>query len=369
GNLTPIKRRGSSHIEFSGFDDQLRLTTDISLTHIVDHNAFVLNETKYLVLTYGAPLEAPLVSTSEDFIGKTVQYWRRWVKSTSISDFYQTEVIRSALVLKIHQYEDTGAIIAAGTTSLPESPGSGRNWDYRYCWLRDTYYILTAFNNIGHFEEMERYFQYIANISTKEDGRYQPLYSLSGEENLDEHLLDLEGYLGNKPVRLGNQAYTHIQNDVYGQILISLLPLYSDRRFIDSERTRSHKLIMETLHKISDTMNEPDAGLWEFRTLSQYHCYTYLFHWAGAKAGLKIAHNLKDEAMANLAERVMNEAAVMIEKCYLPHKGVYSQAIGTEHLDASTLQLIMMNYLDPSSEKAKNHLIRLEKELKTEEGL
>ncbi len=369
GNLTPVKRRGSSHINFTGFGDHVRLTTDISLTHIMEHNYFVLNEAKYLVLTYGVPLEAPLVSTVEEFFSKTIQYWRRWVKSTSISDYYQTEVIRSALVLKIHQYEDTGAIIAAATTSLPESPGSGRNWDYRYCWLRDTYYILTAFNNIGHFEEMEKYFQYIANVPTNEEGRYQPLYSLSGKENLDEHLLDLEGYLGNKPVRLGNQAYTHIQNDVYGQILISLLPLYGDRRFIDAERTRSHKLITDTLNKISDTMHEPDAGLWEFRTLSQYHCYTYLFHWAGAKAGLKIAHFLNDKQMMKLAERVVNEAAGMIEKCYLPHKGVYSQAIGTENLDASTLQLIMMNYLDPASERAKQHLIQLEKELKTKEGL
>ena len=369
GDLTPVKRRGSSHIEFGGLDDKLRLTTDISLTHIMDHNYFVLNEAKYLVLTYGIPLEAPLASTAEEFIRKTVQYWRRWVKSTSISDFYQTEVIRSALVLKIHQYEDTGAIIASATTSLPESPHSGRNWDYRYCWLRDTYYILTAFNNIGHFEEMERYFQYIANVSTKEEGRYQPLYSLSGKENLDEHLLDLEGYLGNKPVRLGNQAYTHIQNDVYGQILISLLPLYGDRRFIDAERTRSHKLIMDTLHKISDTMNEPDAGLWEFRNFSQYHSYTFLFHWAGAKAGLKIARNLGDEKMAVLAKRLMEEAAAKIESCYIAEKGVYSQAIGTPNLDASTLQLIMMNYLDPHSEKAASHLVQLEKELKTKEGL
>lgn len=368
GNHMPQKRRGSSHIEFSGFDDQFRLTTDISLSHIVEENYFVLNEPKYLVMTYGVPLEAPLTSTAEEFTRRTIEYWRGWVKSTSITDFHQTAVIRSALVLKIHQYEDTGAIIAAATTSLPEAPGSGRNWDYRYCWLRDTYYILTAFNNIGHFEEMEKYFQYIANISTKA-GRYQPLYSLSGKEDLDEHLLDLEGYLGNKPVRLGNQAYTHIQNDVYGQILISLLPLYSDERFINSERIRSHKLIIDTLNMISEIMDEPDAGLWEFRNFSQHHCYTYLFHWAGAKAGYKIARRLKDTEMATLAEKVMKEASAKIEACYLPEKRVYSQAIETHNLDASTLQLIMMNYLDHNSDRAKDHLKQLEKELKTKEGL
>ncbi len=370
GQHTPEKRRGSSHIEFSGYEDHFRLTTDISLSHIMEENYFVLNEPKYLVMTYGVPLEAPLVSTAEEFLRRTIQYWRGWVKSTSITDFYQTAVIRSALVLKIHQYEDTGAIIAAATTSLPEFPGSGRNWDYRYCWLRDTYYILTAFNNIGHFEEMEKYFQYIANISsTTKQGRYQPLYSLSGKEDLDEHLLDLEGYLGNTPVRLGNQAYTHIQNDVYGQVLISLLPLYSDERFIHSERIRSPQLINNTLNKIHEIMEEPDAGLWEFRNFSQYHCYTYLFHWAGAKAGHKIAQRLGDKKMALLADKVMKAAANKIESCYIPESRAYSQAIGNTNMDASTLQLIMMNYLDPNSQRALDHLSWLEQGLKTKEGL
>src|SRR5699024_1416238 len=138
---------------------------------------FVLNETKYLVLTYGQPLEAPLISTSDTFVRETITYWRTWIKHSTIASFYQQYVIRSALALKIHQYEDTGAVVAASTTSLPEFDGSGRNWDYRYCWLRDTYYIISALNHIGHFQEMERYFNYVAGISVSEDFRYQPLYA------------------------------------------------------------------------------------------------------------------------------------------------------------------------------------------------
>ena len=155
GELELTRRRSSNHIAFLGLEEEIRLTTNIPLTYILDEEDFVLNETKYLVLTYGAPLEAPLESTAEQFLRNTEDYWRKWVKSTSIGTFHQSEVIRSALALKIHQYEDTGAIIAASTTSLPEAPGSTRNWDYRYCWMRDTFYILTAFNSIGHFEEME----------------------------------------------------------------------------------------------------------------------------------------------------------------------------------------------------------------------
>ena len=147
--------RGSNHIQFQGGDEMIRLTTNIPISYIVDQQHFILNEPKYLVLTYGDPLEVPLKSTAEHFLAETVSYWRTWIKHASIAQFYQQYVIRSALALKIHQFEDTGAIIAASTTSLPESPGSGRNWDYRFCWLRDTYYVLTSLNHIGQFEEME----------------------------------------------------------------------------------------------------------------------------------------------------------------------------------------------------------------------
>ncbi|RPD48005.1 glycoside hydrolase family 15 protein [Hymenobacter sediminis] len=369
GELELNRRRSSNHIAFLGLEEEIRLTTNIPLTYVLDEEDFVLNETKYLVMTYGAPLEAPLESTAERFLRSTIDYWRIWVKSTSISNFRQDQVIRSALALKIHQYEDTGAIIAASTTSLPEAPGSTRNWDYRYCWMRDTYYILTAFNNIGHFEEMERYFHYIANISTKIKGKYQPLYGISGKSELVEQELPLAGYLGNQPVRIGNDAYTHIQNDVYGQVLVALLPLYVDCRFLDPERPNPEKLVYETLSLIDATMDQPDAGLWEFRNLAQYHCYTYLFHWAGSHAARKVARSLGNAEMEARAERLMQAAADHIEQCYNPELGAYTNAIGSPHLDASSMQLILMGYLDPTSERARTHLAALEKELKTPEGL
>src|SRR5690606_34355119 len=167
--LTSLKPlRGSSHIEYSGTEERLRLTTNIPINYIIDEQFTVLNETKYLIMTFGKPLEAPLAHTAEHFLRETISYWRLWIKHSSIAAFYQRNVIRSALTLKIHQFEDTGAIIAGSTTSLPEFPGSGRNWDYRYCWLRDTYYVITALNHIGHFEEMERYFSYVSDISFAE---------------------------------------------------------------------------------------------------------------------------------------------------------------------------------------------------------
>jgi GH15 family glucan-1,4-alpha-glucosidase len=362
--------RGSNHIQYLGGEESMRLTTNIPISYVFDEQPFVLNESKYLALTYGEPLEAALISTSDRFLSETIQYWRTWIKHSSIATYYQPFVIRSGLALKIHQFEDTGAIIAASTTSLPESPGSGRNWDYRYCWLRDTYYVITALNHIGHFEEMEKYFGYVTDISFSEDDRYQPLYGITGKKNLVEKILtDLDGYLGNQPVRIGNQAYEHIQNDIYGQVMISLLPLYTDHRFVFSERKDSVKWIEFLLKKIEHTIDEKDAGIWEFRNTANVHCYSNLFQWAGASAAEKMARTIENQELVDRAIAVKELAAAHIESCYDPVRKVYTNSAGSSNLDASTLQLIMMNYLDPTSQRAKDHLIALEKELRTPNGL
>ena len=362
--------RGSNHIQYLGGDENIRLTTNIAISYVFDEQPFVINEIKYLVFTYGEPLEAPLESTAERFLRETVQYWRTWIKHSSIATFYQPFVIRAALALKIHQYEDTGAIIAASTTSLPESPGSGRNWDYRYCWLRDTYYVITSLNHIGHFEEMEKYFSYVTDISFSEDKRYQPLYGITGKKTLTEEILpELEGYEGNQPVRIGNQAYEHIQNDIYGQVLISLLPLYTDHRFIFSERKDSARWLEFLLDKIEATIDEKDAGIWEFRNMADVHCYSNLFQWAGASAAEKMARTIDNKELVDKAVALKARAAEHIESCYDPVRKVYTNSAHGTNLDASTLQLIMMNYLDPASDRAKDHLIALEKELKASNGL
>ncbi|TAE57170.1 MAG: glycoside hydrolase family 15 protein [Bacteroidetes bacterium] len=373
GKIVPESLFGSNHIRYLGLERQVRLTTNVPLNYIADEKPFVLSETRHIALTWGVPLEAELEATVDTFYHKTKNYWNTWVKRTSIGQFHQEAVIRSALTLKMHQYEDTGAIIAATTTSLPESPGSTRNWDYRYCWIRDTHYTLKALTNLGHFTELEHYAEYIQNIAVNvpENHRFQPLFSISGDSRLEEKILPLAGYQGNTPVRIGNQAYEHIQNDVYGQVLVSLLPLFTDRRLTrdNHDRRQLLPLVYRFLRQIEATMHEPDAGLWEFRNKAQMHAYTYLFHWAGSQAAMKIARHYEEYSMMNLAERLSQEATKQIEACFDPARQVYTQAIGTSNLDASLLQLVTMNYLDPRSDRAQEHVKALEAELKTPEGL
>lgn len=369
GELTPEVVAGSNHIRYLNLESQVRLTSDIPLNYILNEKPFVLNQTRYMVFSYGVPLEAPLEETTETFLTKTHQYWTYYVKSTSIPSIYQEEVIRSALVLKLHQYEDTGAVIAAGTTSLPEFEGSRRTWDYRYCWMRDTYYTLNAFNNIGHFEELEKYFQYIQNIILNEKQGIKPMYTILGDPVPKEQYLNLKGYHGNQPVRIGNNATVQVQNDVYGQVLVSLLPLFVDKRLNYTDSKSALYLTEWLLRRIEEFMDVPDAGLWEFGTTQQFHCYTYLFHWAGSMAAEKIGRSFDNAKVVAAATALARKSKEYLEKCYHPVKKAYAQAVGSEHLDGSSLQLITMKYLDPAGEVAFNHLKAHEQELFGKDGL
>ncbi|MCX5645840.1 MAG: glycoside hydrolase family 15 protein [Phycisphaerae bacterium] len=369
GRIQPEIVVGSNHLRYLNLGGHVRLTTDIPLSYVADAKPFILNEPRYLLFSYGPPLEAPLAATVEEFLDKTRQYWLQWVKTMSIASIFQEPTIRSALVLKLHQYEDTGGIIAAGTTSLPESPQSGRTWDYRYCWLRDTYYVLKAFNDVGHFEELEKYFNYVQNLMLRETPAICPVYTVTGDQVPLEQQLPLAGYLGNQPVRVGNDAVAQRQHDVYGQVLISLLPLYIDKRLHYHDTHRTLELVRGLLDRIDTAFEEPDAGIWEFRGRLQHHCHTYLFHWAGSRAAFKIAESLGDTVLRDKAAHLIERSAGKVEACFDPAREVYTQAVGVEHLDASDLQLISLRYLDPASERARRHLAALEGQLKADHGL
>jgi len=368
GELIPEIISGNSHLRFMNLSSHVRLSTDIPLSYVIEEKPFALTETKYTAFSYGVPIEAPLAETTDTFLDKTIAYWLYWIKSTTAPLLFQEEVIRSALILKLHQYEDTGAIIASGTTSLPEFPGSGRTWDYRFCWMRDTYYTLNAFINIGHFEELEKYFNFIRNIILTEPDRVKPLYTITGDPAPEETVLALSGYRGEKPVRKGNNAIRQVQNDAYGQILVSLLPLFVDHRlnFLDTNVTRETTRWL--LGKIEEYIDTPDSGLWEFHETIQHYCYTHLFHWAGAKAAEKIGRYINDTEIISKGKELGITASSYIEKCYNPSLGAYTQSVHGTALDSSSLQLITMKYLDPLSEKTRLHLAAHEKDLFQDEN-
>lgn len=343
---------GSNHIAFSG---DLRLSTEAPLSYILEKKAFKLERDQYFALTYGQPLEASLKITAEDFLERCKDYWQFWVKRSRIPSIYQDEVIRASLALKLHCFNDTGAIIAASTTSIPESDGSTRNWDYRYCWFRDAYFVMKALDDLGHFTEKEKFVSYLSNIIYADSAKevLQPLYGISGESDLIEKELEhLSGFKNNKPVRVGNDAYTHKQYDIYGEMVLCLAPIFFDRRLVSYDLEMIFDDFRVLVEKSIGFFKKPDAGIWEFRSDNDIHTFSQIFCWAAADRGAKVAAKM---GFGDLAESWSAKALAMQEmiltEAWSEKEQMFTQRFGGHNADASNLLMSAIGIVDPKDER------------------
>lgn len=364
GRIQPEARMASNHISYNIPGENLRLTTNVALNYIIEERQFLLEDEIWLVLTWGDPLEAPLQETAASFLDRTQHYWERWTKHTALPGRFQKEVVRSALTLKLHLYQDTGAITAAATTSLPEWPGSGRNWDYRYCWLRDSYFTLRAMRRIGHVDELEAFIGFIKNIASSNE-HLQPVYGITGETDLTEQVLaHLAGYQGSGPVRSGNGAYEQVQFDAYGEVIGTMAPFFLDFRFEHHLTENSLSLLKRLLRRIDETMLKPDAGIWEIRDDNRIHTFSLLFHWVGATVAVRIGEALKDDGLTRQARELVARAEKVIEaECWIESKGFYGDSTTSSNEDAALLMMINLGYLKRDNPRAETHLRALEKKL------
>jgi GH15 family glucan-1,4-alpha-glucosidase len=342
----PAQLRGSNHVRFEGFPAQLRLTTDIPVSYL-SGQPFALTDRRHLVLAWGAPIEEPLPALCERFLHETVRYWQRWVKECDIPPLFQQEVIRSALTLKLHCFEDTGAIVAAMTTSIPESPGSGRTWDYRYCWLRDAYYALSAFHLLGHFEEREQFVRYLINVaSTSPDLDLMPLYRVDANVDLEERVLDnWPGFGGEGPVRVGNAAVMQRQNDVFGEMVLALSPVFLDDRFSAERSPETLDLLHRLTRKAVALAGSPDAGIWESRTDPKPQTFSSLMCWAAADRMANVAARCcpdREAPVRAAAQRIRDE---IIAAAWNNVTGTFVSTYGGGDLDASLLQMASLRLL------------------------
>ena len=363
----PSRTQGSHHIRFGGFAGQFRLTTEIPLSYL-GGQAFTLTGRQHLVLNWGAPVEEPLAPLCERFLNETTRYWQRWVKQCDIPPLFQQEVIRSALALKLHCFEDTGAIIAAMTTSIPESPGSGRTWDYRYCWLRDSYYVLNAFGLLGQFEEREQFLQYLLNVAGGAPGlNLAPLYRVDGSQNLEESILEnWPGYNGEKPVRIGNGAALHSQNDIYGEMVLALTPIFLDERLSAERSPAALQLIEGLARKAISLTGVPDAGIWEYRTPWKPQTFSSLMCWAAAERMARIAGRYTPDHAAEFHAAAGKIHAEVIAQSWNPGRGSFVGHYGGEDLDASLLQMVRLRFLPAGDPKLTSTIEAIHQDLAME---
>lgn len=367
GAQRPETTRGSNHVRFIMPGQVLRLTTDAPITYVVEEVPFVLEQPVTLLLGPDESLPQGVSETSRDFFEKTDDYWREWCRYLSLPFEWQEAVIRAAITLKLCSFEESGAIIAAMTTSIPEAADSGRNWDYRFCWLRDSYFVVHALNSLGATRTMEGYLNYIANIvAMAPEGYLQPLFGITLETKLEERQVEtLAGYRGMSPVRVGNGAYTQVQNDGYGSVILASAQTFFDHRLSHMGDAALFRRLEGLGEQAVARWNQPDAGLWELRTREAVHTYSSVMCWAGCERLAKIAVRIGETDRAvfwhQQAETVRGE---ILERGWNSTVNSFAATFGGEEIDASLLLLPQLGFIDAKDPRFLGTLERVEKLLR-----
>ena len=346
GARLPDTTWGSNHLRWVLPDFTLRLTTDVPVRFVREETPFVLSRPLHLVLGTDERLARDITGFVREAQERTNDYWREWVRYLSIPMDWQEAVIRSAITLKLCQYEDSGAIIAAMTTSIPEAPDTPRNWDYRYCWLRDAAFVVRALNRLGATRSMEEFLRYIFNIATT-DGSLQPLYGINFEEQLHEHEVEsLSGYRGMGPVRRGNLAWVQKQHDVYGSVVLASTQLFFDQRLAEPGNIETFARLEPLGERAFALHDVPDAGLWEFRGRAEVHTYTSVMCWTACDRLAKIAERLGLDERARLwRKRADVIHARVLANAWSESLGHFTDTFGGERLDASLLLLADVGFI------------------------
>ncbi|OWU70046.1 glycoside hydrolase family 15 protein [Phaeobacter sp. 22II1-1F12B] len=356
GSRRPFVTTGSNHLRFVGASEVLRLTSDAPLDHVQSEQLIHLDRSYTFILGPDETLTEAPGTIGERFLSETRAYWEAWSQRLAVPYEWQDAVIRAAITLKLCNYEQTGAIVAAMTTSLPEAPYSGRNWDYRFCWVRDAFFTVRALNSLAATRTLENYFHWLMNVvSDAKGGHIQPVLGIGLEKNLTEwQAEDLEGFQGMGPVRVGNQAYEHFQHDTYGNVILGAAPAFFDKRLRMDIGGHAFEML-EPLGEQAWTLHaQPDAGIWELRTRSRIHTSSSLMCWAACDRLAKIAACLAVPTKVDFwRDRANVIKSRILKEAWSDKRQAFVESFGGETLDASVLLMGEMNFLQPSDERFK----------------
>lgn len=325
---------------------RLDVATNLPLPYLASKREFILTEPVYVAMRYGRREERPTLASVEFMLEVTIAGWRQWARTCALPTFAAGAVLRSALCLKLHAYHDTGAIIAAATTSIPEAMGTERTWDYRFCWLRDAAFIVEALRRLSHLNEGHQLLRFVRDVV--EAGPLQPVYGIGGERDLEEiSLAHLAGFGGNGFVRAGNAASLQLQNDLFGEIVLCFESLLMDPRIVHEDPASYFPMLRRLVDRAIELAPEPDTGIWEFRSRLVHHTFSRAMCWVAMHRGAMLASFLgfSDEARRweSLAEA---EREVVLTRGFNAEAGYFTQSLGGLEPDASNLLLPTLGLLD-----------------------
>lgn len=367
GKGSPDITRGSNHVRYVMPDLTLRLTTDAPIAYILEEMSFLVETPVGFVLGPDETLPGAVERVFREFCDRTDQYWREWVRSLSLPFEWQEAVIRAAITLKLSTYEETGAVIAAPTTSIPEAADSERNWDYRYCWLRDSYFVVHALNSLGVTQTMEQYLQYIMNIAQiAGDDHLQPVFGVAQHKRLHEGIADgLAGYRGMGPVRVGNDAWRQIQNDGYGFAVLSCTQMFFDLRLSSYGDAGLFRRLEALGNKALETWNQPDAGIWELRETQSVHTFSSIMCWAACDrlAQIAVKLDLADRAR-HWSQNARNIYDKIVTHAWSSRLNSFTSTFGGGDVDAVLLLLPQMGFVNARDPRFAGTLERVERELR-----
>ena len=341
--------RGVNHISYAAPNGGFRITTSAPVSYVLSGTSFVLNRDVAFICGPDETVSENVNFVARDWRERTADYWRRWTRNLAVPPDWQDAVIRAAITLKLCVYEETGGVVAALTTSIPEHDGSERNWDYRYCWIRDAYFSVTALNRLASMETLEHYMRFLRSVVAQaKGGHIQPVYGIALETALTEDFAEhLAGYRGHGPVRRGNQAAEHIQHDVYGQIVLAATQAFMDERLLNQAGLAEFEQLEPVGERAFSVHDTPDAGIWEFRSLAYVHTSSAIMCWAACDRLSKIAAHLKlgkkVEYWAERAEIIRNH---ILENAFNAELNAFTASYGGDALDASVLLMAEIGFID-----------------------
>jgi GH15 family glucan-1,4-alpha-glucosidase len=356
---------GSNHIRYHDDDAVVRLTTDAPLSLIESEAPFVVTRPLHLVFGPDEPFADDLATTSREFHNRTRNYWMTWVRGLSISYDWQDAVIRAAITLKLSTFDETGGVVAALTTSIPEAPGSGRTWDYRYCWLRDAYFVVKALNRISATQTMEDFISFTLGIAANRDDNLRPVYSVVATDPLEERIAPhLQGYRGDGPVRIGNAAAEQAQHDAYGSIILAATPMFFDRRLPRPGDDGLFRLLESLGDRAAKTALQPDAGIWEYRGRKRIHTHSVAMCWAGchrlAAIAARLGHKDRAEHWNGMSEPIRE---ALLARAWNEKRGAFTAAFESDDLDASVLLLPELGVVEADDPRFVRTVAAMEREL------